>query len=107
MTSEATLLAEATKALEALGCHVERNNAGTARRRGHHMRLHTEGCPDIVVLAWRGRTVWIELKRDEREEPSDEQVKWHAMAARLGHKVHVCWTVQQVIDAVTRERKAR
>jgi hypothetical protein len=35
------------------------------------------GCPDLLV-AYGGKTVLMEIKRDKKAKLTDDQVKWHA-----------------------------
>lgn len=52
------------------------------------------GFPDFVIMANDGRVIWIEAKAGKRK-PSLEQRAMHAVAARLGHTVHVIRTMQE------------
>ena len=99
---------------EALGCRVERNNAGAAMVVGRGgkmrpMRFGSIGRPDLEVLlpAWRcwgsiARVLFIECKR-KGGRYRDSQVRWMADAERLGHWTLFADSVEAVYDYL-RER---
>lgn len=56
-----------------------------------------KGVPDFVICADRGRTIWIEAKGPETKI-SPEQRIFIAMAKKLGTIVHVCRSMDQVME---------
>ena len=82
--------------------HPMRRNAGSKSVR---MRGNEPGTPDIEVMCRGGRTCWLETKTPIGKL-SAVQREWHAMAAALGHRVHVVRTVQEALNAVEGEVRA-
>lgn len=58
------------------------------------------GVPDLLVWVRGGRSIGIELKAGNGRL-SDVQVLWKSTLASLGHRVYVCWSVDEV-EAVLR-----
>lgn len=82
-------------------CHVGngewRHKATGGRLKAMGVRA---GVPDLLVWIRGGRAIGIELKAG-RGTLSAEQMYWHARVASLGHRVHVCRSVDEV-EAVLR-----
>lgn len=102
--SEAQLLTAVLAVLRRLPhVHGLRLNSGATVIGEGASRRMIKGCeagtPDVLVLLSGGRVVWLELK-SPRGRIADSQSAWHAMAAKLGHRVVVCRDVQTAIDAV-------
>jgi|TARA_Y100000310_G_scaffold135332_1_gene134215 hypothetical protein len=96
--SESALLREVMKRVGAMpGAHPMRRNSG--KRRSRSPNGCETGTPDIEVMLRDMRVVWLELKVD-KGKPSPEQLEWHAMARAMGHRVYVCRSVQEAVDAV-------
>lgn len=98
--SEADLLRAVTSALTLAGHHVLRLQSGKVPVKRGFMQLCPLGTPDLAVLSRAGRTTFLELKRDAASKPTAEQLRWHAMAVGLGHRVAVVRTVQEAVDAI-------
>ncbi len=56
------------------------------------------GVPDLVVLC-RGKCVWIELKVGSNR-PSDMQKLVAGQILCAGHEWFVCWSLDEVVDAL-------
>lgn len=69
-------------ALESLGIWVIRIQSGTIPMRGRRIHLAEPGTPDL----WTPHG-WLEVKRSEKEAPTDVQLRWHARAHRHGVRV--------------------
>lgn len=82
---------------------VQRQNSGS---RNFKFRGADPGTPDIAVYLPRGRVLWIELKRGEREKLRPSQIEWRERMARIEHHLHLVTDVQQACDLVVRERDA-
>ena len=103
--SEAQLLSSVLFALRRLPhVHAMRLNSGMTVVQTGASRRSIKGCeagtPDILCLLRDGRCVWLELKSD-RGKVSATQAAWHAMAATMGHTVHVVRSIADAMKAVT------
>lgn len=57
------------------------------------------GAPDRLVLLPKGRIIFVELKRpDAKGKLRAGQPRFHKMLRRLGFRVEVLWTIEQVED---------
>lgn len=84
--------------------HVLRLQAGVMPiAAGKHARrvikLGEPGTPDLLVLLPFGRALWLELKT-ETGKVSVVQRAWHARALKLGHRTHVCRSVDEAVMRV-------
>lgn len=83
-------------------CHVPNGGLRTASEAGRFRAMGVRaGVPDLLVWIRGGRSIGLELKAG-RGKLSPEQMYWHARIAGLGHRVHVCRSVDDV-EAVLRE----
>lgn len=99
MSSETQLAAQAIGALQKLGALCVRIHSGQAiGRHGGHMQLAKKGTPDWLVV-FRGALL-LEFKRPG-EEPTAEQLEWHARARARGVEVYVVRSVEQALRVVT------
>jgi hypothetical protein len=57
------------------------------------------GTPDLLVMLPEGATQWIELKAPTGRVTTIQR-QWHDHASVLGHRVAVCRSIQDAIDAV-------
>lgn len=82
-------------------CHVPNGGYRTPAEAGifHAMGVR-RGVPDLLLWTPHGRSFGIELKAG-RGKLSDVQVLWRSTLESLGHRVYVCWSVDEV-EAVLR-----
>jgi hypothetical protein len=82
-------------------CHVPSGGYRTPAEAGifHAMGVR-RGVPDLLLWTPHGQSFGVELKAG-RGTLSDAQVLWHSTLASLGHRVYVCWSVDEV-EAVLR-----
>ena len=59
-----------------------------------------KGVSDIVVLLPRARTVFIELKRDQKSKLTKEQIAWKEEVELLGFQYYLCVGVDQAINLI-------
>ena len=82
-------------------CHVPN---GERRDRITGARLKAmgvqPGVPDLLVWTPHGKSFGIEMKAG-RGQLSDVQVLWRSTPESLGHRVYVCWSLEEV-EAVLR-----
>jgi hypothetical protein len=57
------------------------------------------GVPDFVIMGDGGRVWWIECKA-RGGKVSNSQMAFHAMAAKLGHRVVVVWNFAEYASIV-------
>lgn len=57
---------------------------------------YKRGWPDRLVLLPGGTVIWVETKRPEGGKVSPAQRVAHVMLRRLGHRVELIWTREQV-----------
>lgn len=73
----------------------------SAQCKKHHLltlKLHVRfarGWPDRIVALENGEVLWVELKRPGGKL-SALQVKAHDDLAKLGHKVHVVYSKEEI-----------
>ena len=58
------------------------------------------GWPDIVLALPKGRTVYIELKRQKDSKTYPEQKQMKLMLMQLGHEIYICKTWKKFIEIV-------
>jgi hypothetical protein len=61
------------------------------------------GVPDLLVWTPEGHSFGVELKGPRGRE-SDAQVLFRSTLESLGHRVYVCWSVDEVEAALRLER---
>lgn len=61
------------------------------------------GVPDLIVWTPEGHSFGIELKAGRGKE-SDAQVLFRSTLESLGHRVYVCWSLDEVEAALRLER---
>ena len=59
-----------------------------------------KGVSDIVVLLPRARTIFIEMKRDQKSKLSIDQKAWKEEVEGLGFQYHLCVGVDQAIKLI-------
>jgi hypothetical protein len=102
--TEAQLKSATLAALRCLpSVHVLRMNAGKrpAEYKGktRMIALGEAGTPDLLVMLPGGMCMWLELKTMVGKV-SDTQRAWHERALQLGHRTHVCRSVDDVMFLV-------
>jgi hypothetical protein len=60
------------------------------------------GVPDLLLWLPGGKSFGIELKATSRNL-SPAQVQWHSTLASLGHRIHVCRSIDEVEAALREE----
>jgi len=108
--SESDVLKACREYLKALGWEVTRVHSGTAKRRGHMMRLADAGTSDFICCAPSGRYVGVELKRSQRDKKHDNgqgtlaaQSEFKKRVLGLGGIVFTVASVEELRDGI-RER---
>jgi hypothetical protein len=82
-------------------CHVPSGGYRTPAEAGVFKSMGVRrGVPDLLLWTPFGRSFGIELKAG-RGKLSDVQVLWRSTLESLGHRVYVCWSVDEV-EAVLR-----
>jgi hypothetical protein len=82
-------------------CHVPNGGWRTASEAGRFKAMGVRsGVPDLLLWTPHSRSFGIELKAG-RGKLSDVQVLWRSTLESLGHRVYVCWSVDEV-EAVLR-----
>jgi hypothetical protein len=82
-------------------CHVPNGGYRTPAQAGAFKAMGVRsGVPDLLVWTPHSRSFGIELKAG-RGKLSDVQVLWKSTLESLGHRVYVCWSVDEV-EAVLR-----
>lgn len=82
-------------------CHVPNGGYRTPAQAGAFKALGVRaGVPDLLLWTPFGRSFGIELKAG-RGRISDVQVLWRSTLESLGHRVYVCWSLDEV-EAVLR-----
>jgi len=85
-------------------CHVPNGGYRTPAQAGVFKALGVRsGVPDLIVWTDRGHSFDIELKAGRGRE-SDAQVLFRSTLESLGHRVYVCWSLQEVEAALRLER---
>ena len=79
--SETDVKLAITKALEAAGYIVTRTAASGYRGR---MKGAKKGTPDLHVIGFGGRSVWLEVKATEKDKPTKEQLDFFDAARSAG-----------------------
>lgn len=75
------------------------NGGGRSPSQGARLKVEgvTRGVPDLFVPSL---ALWIEMKAPGGRL-SPEQVDWRAYLQSIGHRVAVCYSVEQAQEAVT------
>lgn len=60
------------------------------------------GVPDLIVWTGEGHSFGVELKAGRGKE-SDAQILFRSTLETLGHRVYVCWSVDEVEAALRLE----
>lgn len=82
-------------------CHVPNGGYRTPAQAGAFKAMGVRsGVPDLLVWTPHSRSFGIELKAG-RGKLSDVQVLWKSTLESLGHRVYVCWSIDEV-EAVLR-----
>ena len=66
-----------------------------------HRTRRTPGEPDLTIVASEGRVFFVECKAKGGKLSSD-QAEVMAWAQKLGHTIHLVYSFEQFLDAVTR-----
>ena len=95
--SETDVKLAITKALEAAGYIVTRTAASGYRGR---MQGAKKGTADVHVTGLFGRAVWLEVKKDDSEKPTVEQVAFILAVRKRGAYADCVCTPAEAISAV-------
>lgn len=86
-----------------------RTNSGAVKVGTRFVRFNkTPGCSDILCC-YRGRFLALEIKRDAKEKPTDDQAAFLAAVRDAGGVGEVVWSIEQVaaiLDRIDAEREA-
>lgn len=63
---------------------------------------YRSGTPDLLFV-YRGKTLFVELKRPRKGRTSDTQVAVHRLIEAAGAVVHVARAIDQVVDLIRDE----
>jgi penicillin-binding protein-related factor A (putative recombinase) len=75
---------------------VVRTNSGAMKVDGRLIRFNkTPGCSDVLVC-YRGRFLALEVKRDQKEKPTDDQAAFLDRVTAAGGVGAVVWDVRDV-----------
>lgn len=69
---------------------------------GYYLKLlskHISGLPDRLCLLPGGRVIFVELKTTKKQ-PSKIQLRWHKRIRRLGFRVEVLDSSQQIKELI-------
>lgn len=88
-TPEGVVVEYAKKHLKDKGCLV--------RKISYEMR---RGCPDLLVGAYGGRVLFLEIKKDEDTKPDDHQIREHERMRAVGMDVRVIGSKRQVDELI-------
>lgn len=81
-------------------CHVPSGGYRTKAEAGIFRAMGGRaGVPDLIVWTDRGHSFGVELKAGKGSE-SDAQVLFRSTLESLGHRVYVCWSVDEVEAAL-------
>lgn len=64
------------------------------------IKVGTDGWPDRMAIKPDNRVVWIEFKRTDGELRPQQRVV-HRLLEKSGHRVYVCVTLEEAIEAYT------
>jgi hypothetical protein len=85
-------------------CHVPSGGYRTPAEAGIFRAMGVRaGVPDLIVWTPEGHSFGVELKAG-RGKPSDAQILWKSTLESLGHRVYVCWSLDEVEAALRLER---
>ena len=62
-----------------------------------------KGCPDLLCVGRQGRTVWIEVKREQDGRLAPLQRHYGKILSALGHRVIVADTIEAAIAPLREE----
>ncbi len=95
--SEADIQRQIIQYLELRGALVNRINSGAIKtEHGSYVRFNSQpGCSDILAC-YRGRFVAVEVKRDSKTKPRQEQIDYLESVRRAGGFGLVAWSVEMV-----------
>jgi hypothetical protein len=83
-----------------------RTNSGAVKVGTRYVQFNkTPGCSDVLAC-YRGQFLALEVKRDHREEPTDDQAAFLARVRDAGGVGEVVWSIEQVgaiLDSIDRE----
>ena len=99
MRSETDLSRSIRKALTAAGIMVERIQSGVIPARGRRIHCASIGTPDL----W-AQYGFLEVKLPG-ENPTAEQLEWHARARRAGVRVAVVHSESEALETVLAWRR--
>ena len=103
---EAHVQAQILQYLRLRGAWAIRVNSGAVKVEKRLVRFNgTPGCSDIVAC-FRGRYLALEVKRDEKAKPTDQQSAFLGEVRRAEGVASVVWSVEQVkliLDAIDHE----
>ncbi len=94
-------------ALNAQGCLCFAQNSDVRHSRGKGRYL--PGTPDLVCLLPNGKTVYIEVKRNEKHELSDSQETIAAEIDKRGADFYVVYpeNMRRILSKLAKETKGR
>jgi hypothetical protein len=82
-------------------CHVPNGGWRTPAEAGIFRAMGVRrGVPDLLLWTPGGKSFGVELKAGRGKE-SDAQALWRSTLETLGHRVYVCWSIDEV-EAVLR-----
>lgn len=85
-------------------CHVPNGGYRTPAQAGAFRAMGVRsGVPDLIVWTPEGHSFGVELKAGRGKE-SDAQVLFRSTLESLGHRVYVCWSIEEVEAALRLER---
>jgi len=85
-------------------CHVPSGGYRTPAEAGILKAMGVKrGIPDLLIWTPEGHSFGIELKAGRGKE-SDAQVLFRSTLESLGHRVYVCWSLDEVEAALRLER---
>ena len=103
---EAHVQATILQYLRLRGAWATRVNSGAVKTEGRFIRFNgTPGCADILAC-YRGRFLALEVKRDDKAKPTEQQTQFLGGVRRAEGVASVVWDVSQVkllLDAIDHE----
>jgi hypothetical protein len=85
-------------------CHVPSGGYRTPAEAGILKAMGVKrGIPDLLVWTPNAHSFGIELKGPKGKE-SDAQILFRSTLESLGHRVYVCWSIEEVEAALRLER---
>lgn len=84
-------------------CHVPNGGYRTPAQAGAFRAMGVRaGVPDLIVWTHEGHSFGVELKAG-KGTLSDAQVLFRSTLESLGHRVYVCWSIEEVEAALRLE----